>query len=69
MGITKKQFARYITTASALAEHVKRCLTKEGIIDNKAVLALNDFIIAANEVNDTLSQLTNEDKSPNIKLN
>jgi len=65
MGVTKKAFANYVDRADDLAENVKRNIAHEGIIDNKTVLALNEFIIAVNAIKD----LTDEIKSANIKLN
>lgn len=40
----------YINAATDLAENVKRNIKKKNVIDNETVLALNNFIIAANSI-------------------
>ncbi len=65
---TKKALMAYVNTATDLAESVKRNIAKNGIIDNKTVLALNEFIIASNAIADLTEQLAN-DKDPNKLLN
>ncbi len=46
----KKLFQKYVDAATDLAESVKRNITHDGIIDDKTVNKLNDFIIATNEL-------------------
>lgn len=65
MGITKKHFIKYVDAAAALAESLKRDIQKDGLITNKTVLALNEFIIASNEIID----LTDGMRDPNTRLN
>lgn len=65
MGVSKKQFIKYVDTAATLAESLKRDIQKDGLITNKTVLALNEFIIASNELVD----LTDSIRDPNTKLN
>lgn len=67
--ITRQALMKYVNSATDLAESVKRNITKSGIIDNKTVLALNEFIIASNAIADLTSQLTMDTKDPNTKLN
>lgn len=62
---TKQLLMRYVNTASDLAESVKRNIIKNGLIDDKTVLALNEFIIASNAISD----LTDELNKDNLKLN
>ena len=66
---TKKALIEYVNRASELADNVKRNVHKGGTIDNKTVISLNKFIIAANEISEMTEQLTNEPADPNIKLN
>lgn len=61
MKLTKKALTKYINAAEDLAEHVKRNIQKDGCIDNKTVLALNNLIIAMNEIKDFTDDL-NSDK-------
>lgn len=62
---TKKALLRYVDTANALAESVKRNIQKDGCIDDKTVLALNEFIIAANAINDSAEILRNKNNKYN----
>jgi hypothetical protein len=48
----KKIFQDYVNAGADLAESVKRNITKDGIIDDATVIALNDFIIATNAIAD-----------------
>lgn len=50
MDKAKELFQAYVTAAEDLAESVKRNIQKDGTIDNKTVLKLNDFIIAQNAI-------------------
>lgn len=61
MDKTKRALKKYVDAASDLAESVKRNVQHEGVIDNKTVLALNAFIIAANELAFFTNQLDNEE--------
>lgn len=62
MKLTKKNLAKYVNAATDLAESVKRNLTKDGCIDDKTVLALNEFVIATNEIIDFTDEL-NKDRN------
>jgi hypothetical protein len=56
----------YVDKATNLAEHVKRCLQKrQGQLDSAAVLALNEFTIAANNVSEFMQVLEEERKRIN----
>lgn len=55
----------YIHKASDLAEAVKVNIKQNNKIDNKTILALNDFIIAANDIAFFTDKLTES----NQKLN
>lgn len=46
----KKLFQQYVDAATDLAESVKRNITKNGVIDDKTVNKLNDFMIATNNL-------------------
>ncbi len=62
---TKQLLMKYVDTASDLAENVKRNIVKNGLIDDKTVLALNEFIIASNAISDLTDELTRD----KLKLN
>lgn len=55
----------YANTAADLAESVKRNIQHGGIVDDTTILALNDFIIAANEVSDLLETLNQKNQTLN----
>jgi len=58
MAISKKDIQNYVDKATNLAEEVKRNIQHDNnTIDNRTVIALNDFIIAANEVEDLISEI------------
>ena len=63
MSKTRKALIAYVETASNLAESVKRNVQKDGRIDKKTILALNQFIIAANEIEHLKEELNNSDDS------
>lgn len=65
MDQTDRALALYVNRASDLAEAVKKDIQKKGYISNKTVLALNAFIIAANNIKD----LTDELDKINMELN
>ncbi len=65
MKITKRSLVRYVNAATDLAESVKRNIVKDGTVDDKTILALNEFIIAANAMLD----FTEELNKSNLKLN
>jgi len=65
MDPTRRALIQYVNKASDLAESVKRNIVKDGYIDEKTVLALNAFIIAANAIADLQEEL----QSDNMKLN
>lgn len=57
MDKAKKVFQNYINAASDLAESVKRNIVHDGLIDDKTVNILNDFMIATNEMADLQDEL------------
>jgi len=57
-----KLLATYVDTAANLAEAVKRDLQKTGKISQKTILALNAFIVAANDVESLLEPLNQMNK-------
>jgi hypothetical protein len=57
---TDKALNQYVNSASDLAESVKRNLKNNGIIDQKTVLLLNEFITAANEIDSMVQHLNNK---------
>ncbi len=61
----KQLLIKYVDTAANLAENVKRNIVKNGLIDDKTVLALNEFIVAENAIKD----LTDALNEGNQKLN
>ncbi len=65
MDKTHQLLAEYVNCASDLADAVREAVRKDAKINNKIVLALNAFIIAANNIQD----LTNELQKINTKLN
>ncbi len=65
MAVNKKNFLKFADGAIALAEAVKKDIQKDGMISTKTILVLNDFIIAANEVNDNIESV----RDPNQRLN
>lgn len=70
MDRTKKAFQKYVNAATDLAESVKRNITKDGCIDDRTVSAVNDLIIATNElanINDELLEL--DENETDRKLN
>lgn len=50
MDITQKALLEYVNAAADLAECVKQNVRKGGKITNETVIALNNFIIASNEI-------------------
>lgn len=65
MDVTKRALAQYVNKAQDLAESIKRNIVKDGIVDDKTILALNAFIIASNAISDLQEDL----KLTNMKLN
>lgn len=57
MGLSKKDIQNYVDKSSNLAENVKRNVMHGGMVDDKTVLALNEFIIAANNIQDLIAEL------------
>lgn len=57
--------SEYVDAASDLAEHVKRNIKKNNVIDTKTIVALNKFIIAANQIDFLTDKLT----ASKLKLN
>lgn len=64
-GISRAQFVRYVNAAHSLAELMKRNIQKDGIITNETVLALNEFIIASNDIKDLTDELRDPDETLN----
>ncbi len=58
----------YVNAASDLAELVRADIAHEGVISKKTVLALNKFIISANDINDLKEHLNSNNETDN-KLN
>ncbi len=62
---TKRALKKYVDAATDLAEQVKRNIQKDGCIDDKTVLALNEFVISANEIADLTDQLNENESNRN----
>ena len=62
---TRQKLLRYVDMANKLAEQVKKNIQKDGCIDDKTVLALNEFIIAANEIEDGTNVLRKQNEQLN----
>ena len=68
--IAKRAFQKYVDTATELAESVKRNIVHDGIIDDKTVNKLNDFIIATNELAELpMNELESDMNESDLKLN
>lgn len=66
MDTSYKAVITYVDAGSDLAEHVKRCVQKKDRkLDNDAVLALNKFVMATNEVGAFIQMIENERKNLN----
>lgn len=65
MDETKQNLILYVNAATDLAETLRRAIQRGGTIDDKTILALNNFVIAANNIKD----VTDEIKKDEIKLN
>lgn len=65
MSVSKRQFVRYVNAGHSLAELLKRNIQKDGLITNETVLALNEFIIASNEIKDLTDEVREDDKTLN----
>lgn len=63
--LTEQALIDYFNTGADLAEHVKRCVKKNQRIDNKTIIALNNFIIAAHNIADLQYELERR----NMRLN
>ena len=50
MDKTQALLKKYVDCATDLAESVRRNIAHEGKIDNKTILALNAFVMAANAI-------------------
>lgn len=55
----------YFNKGAVLAENLQRCLKKDSTMDDKAIFALNEFIIAAHKIVDLQLAL----EARNMKLN
>lgn len=68
MPMTKagKAFIKYVNAGVTLADQIKIDIAKDGIISTKTILKLNDFIVAYNEIADTVNTLADkESRDPN----
>lgn len=63
--VTKEMFMRFVDAGENLAEVLKKQIQKGGIITNEVVLALNEYIIASNEIRDLKDNLNETDESLN----
>lgn len=52
MKITKTQFAKYVNAVADLGESLKKDITKDGMVSDKTILALNELAIISNEIAD-----------------
>jgi len=57
---------KYVDSATDLAESVRRNIQHDNKIDNKTVLALNAFIIAANEIDRLPWDFEDNEFDPNL---
>lgn len=57
MTITQRALAMYVNRAADLAESLKKDIQKRGYISDKTILALNAFIVAANNIKDLTDEL------------
>ena len=63
MDADKKQLIAYIQWASNLAESVRRDIQRsDSKISTATVLALNEFVTAANAIKDITDQIDNEEE-------
>jgi len=65
MNKTQRALALYTNKATDLAESLKKDIQKGSTISQKTVLALNAFIIAANNVKDLTDEIEKIDTSLN----
>lgn len=63
----KRTFKKYVNAAADLAESVKRNIIKDGVIDDKTVNHLNDFMIANNEMADLNTAMDFDDSNETNK--
>ncbi len=57
--------SQYFEAGADLAESIKRNITKNNIIDKTTIIALNQFIIAANDIEFFTDKLTASTKKLN----
>jgi hypothetical protein len=62
---TEQSLVEYFNCGADLAEELKRCLKKDQVMDDKAIIALNHFIIAAHKIVDLQTELERR----NMRLN
>jgi hypothetical protein len=62
---TEQALIEYFNTGADLAENLKRCLKKDQKMDDKAIVSLNYFIIAAHKIADLQFELERR----NMRLN
>lgn len=65
MDETQRALAIYVNRAADLADAVKSDIQKKGYITDKTVIALNGFIIAANNIADLTTALNQINMSLN----
>ena len=63
----RRTFKKYVNAAADLAESVKRNIIKDGVIDDKTVNHLNDFMVATNEMADLNDAMDFEDDNETNK--
>lgn len=66
---TKAALVRYVDTASDLAESVKNDIVHNREVSDDTVLKLNQFIIAANAIQDLYDELSKDPLEENEQLN
>ena len=62
---TEQALVDYFNSGADLSEQLKRCLKKDQKMDHKAIVALNNFIIAAHKIADLQYELERR----NMRLN
>lgn len=69
MDNTRRAFQKFVDAATDLAESVKRDIQHDGTIDDRTVNALNDYIIAMNELADLEENTYNDENETDESLN
>lgn len=66
---TKAALVKYVNTASDLAEQIKDDIVHNRIVSDNTILKLNQFIIAANAIQDLYEELSKDPLEENEQLN